>query len=234
MIGRDIVIIGNHPWDESNYIIQLAMEIARYNHVLYVNPPLDRKTKRTNHQDKTFEKHILICKNNEDNLIKVSSNLWNFYPYRIIRSINKLAQGKIFNLLNKRNNKIFSKDILEAIAYLNLKDFILINERNIFSGFHLHEYLKPRTSVYLIFDFLKKNAINDEPYMEQELKIFKKYDLILSNSSKDVGFGKQHQQNNFYTLKDDKEKEESSENRGRGAKNKLKQILTFITEHEQA
>ncbi|RZL39701.1 MAG: glycosyltransferase family 1 protein, partial [Pedobacter sp.] len=45
--NRDIVVVGQQPWDTpiGSNCKDLALEFSKHNRVLYINAPLDRRTK---------------------------------------------------------------------------------------------------------------------------------------------------------------------------------------------
>lgn len=47
IINRDIIVVGQQPWDVEigSNCKNIAIEFAKHNRVLYVNSPLDRITK---------------------------------------------------------------------------------------------------------------------------------------------------------------------------------------------
>ena len=184
MKNRDFVIISLNPWytplnSTSKYV---AHELAKQNRVLYVNPPLDRKTMITRRADPLLQKHLQVIKNGEETLVEISPNLWNYYPTQILESINWIPNTRLFSWFNYRNNKKIAKFIRSATERLGFSDFILINDKDLFRGFYLKELLKP--SLYLYYDrdyilgvdYWRKHGQTLEP------KLARKSDLIVTHS----------------------------------------------------
>lgn len=154
--GYDIVIVGQQPWDTEigSNCKDIALELSKHNRVLYVNSPLDRITIVKGREDSKIQKRLNNIKKNKVDLHCVQDNLWSFYPNCVVESINWISSNFLFNIFNKRNNKKFSKSILEAIQALNFKSFILFNDNEIFKAFYLKAYLMPELSIYYSRDYM--------------------------------------------------------------------------------
>lgn len=199
MIGRDIIVIGIQPWDIEigSNCKNIAEEMSKYNRVLYVNSPLDRNTKKNKASDERTQRRIRICEGKEDNLIQLSTNMWNLYPHRMIESINFLPDGKLYDFINKRNNRKFAADIQEAIDHLGFKDFIIFNDSNMFTGLHQKELLKPKTYVYYMRDYLTKNPYWKKHGLRVEPKMVKKADVVVNNSTLYAEYGRQFNKHSY-------------------------------------
>ena len=84
--GRDIVIVGQQPWDTEigSNCKNIALEFSKHNRVLYVNSPLDRITLIRNKGDQKVQKRASVINGKSDGLEPISNNLWNLYPDRLI------------------------------------------------------------------------------------------------------------------------------------------------------
>src|ERR1700754_5098790 len=100
--GKNIIVVGLQPWDIGigSNCKNIAIEFAKTNRVLYVNPPLDTNTKKKG--GAATEKRLSISDSGES-LVKVGENIWNLYPDITLQSINWLPDGFVFDLFNKRN-----------------------------------------------------------------------------------------------------------------------------------
>src|SRR5689334_18460860 len=125
---QDFIIFGLQPWDIpiGSNCKNIAMEISRYNRVLYVNRPLDRISRFKYKNDARTKARLESIKNGKNVLVEISSGLWVFNPRVVIESINFLPKGFVYNYLNKRNNKQLANEIKWAASKLGLKDPILI------------------------------------------------------------------------------------------------------------
>ena len=182
--GRDIIIVGQQPWDTDigSNCKNLAIEFSKHNRVLYVNSPLDVKTKYKGKLDPKIQKRVAVINNKADGLEQISENLWTYYPDKTIQSINWIGNNTIFNLFNRFNNKRFATSITKAVKRLGFKNFILFNDSDIFRSFYLKELLLPAISIYysrdymVAVDYWKKHGVVLEP------QLIAKSDLCVANS----------------------------------------------------
>jgi glycosyltransferase involved in cell wall biosynthesis len=183
--NADIIIIGLQGWytDIGCNCKSIAREFAKNNRVLYVNPPLDRRTILHPENDKNIQKHLSIIDNKEESLIQVENNIWNYYPNKILESINWIPATGLFSIINKINNKRFAADIKHAAERLGFKDFIIFNDNDIFRSFYLKEFLNPKLYIYysrdnlLGIDYWKKHGEKLEP------QHIAKADIAIANSN---------------------------------------------------
>ncbi|SHE84682.1 glycosyltransferase [Pedobacter caeni] len=198
--GRDIVIVGQQPWDVEigSNCKNIAIELSKYNRVLYVNQALDRITLMKNAKDPKVMKRRNVIKGKEDGLIPVSTNLWNLFPDVLVESINWISQEGIFDYLNKRNNKLLAGSILKAMQVLDFKTVILFNDNDMFRSFYLPELLAVEQSVYysrdymLAVDYWKKHGTRIEPLL------IAKSDVCVANSTYLTDYCKQYNANSHY------------------------------------
>jgi len=198
--NRDIVIVGQQPWDIDlgSNCKNIAIEFSKDNRVLYVNSPLDRISKMKHKSDPKIKRRIDVISKKEDNIVIVKENLWNHYPDELIESINWIKNETLYNLLNKVNNKRFARSITRAINKLGFKDFILFNDNDIFRCFYLKELLRPVISIYysrdylLAVDYWKLHGSKLEP------ELIKKSDICVANSTYLANYCKRYNKNSFY------------------------------------
>ncbi len=154
--NRDIVVVGQQPWDTGigSNCKNIAIEFAKNNRVLYVNSALDRITKLKHKADPKVQKRIAVINGKENGLVSIQQNLWNLYPSHLAESINWLKVRPLFNLLNKRNNRLFALSIQKAIDDLGFKNIILFNDNDMFRSFYLKELLQPAVSIYYSRDYM--------------------------------------------------------------------------------
>src|ERR1700761_9060818 len=119
----DIVVVGLQPWYTgiASNCKSIALEFARRHRVLYVNMPLDRRTTR-NQTDPNIQRHLEIIRNNEEGLVPIGPNLWNYYPKRILESANWLPSTSLFKLACRINGRRFAAEIRNAAEALGFKD----------------------------------------------------------------------------------------------------------------
>ncbi|MBW4890926.1 glycosyltransferase [Mucilaginibacter sp. HMF5004] len=198
--GRDIIVVGQQAWDTDigSNCKNLAMEFSKHNRVLYVNSPLDTKTKYTNKHDPKIQKRLAIINKKADGLEHVDGNLWTYYPDETIHSINWIGSTAIFSIFNKVNNRRFARSIKKAIQKLHFKNFILFNDSDIFRSFYLKEFLSPAISIYysrdymIATDYWKKHGTTLEP------QLIAKSDLCVANSPYLSDYCAQYNPNSYY------------------------------------
>ena len=197
--GRDIVVFGIQPWDIpiGSNCKNIAQEFSRYNRVLYVNPPLDRKTKKENGEKPEIKHRLEIIAGKKDALSQISDNLWNLYPRHMIESINWLPDGKIFDWFNQRNTGKFAGDIQSAVEKLGFSNYILFNDSSMFLGQKILRYLKPELYVYYMRDYLilhpywRKHGLRTEP------ELIKSAHLVVNNSDLYAEYGKRFNRHSY-------------------------------------
>lgn len=199
--GRDIVIVGQQPWDVEigSNCKNIAIEFSKHNRVLYVNAPLDRISLiKGDFSDKKMIKRKNVIDKKETGLIKLSETMWNLYPDIIIESINWIVVHSLFRLFNLMNNKRFAKSIRKAIEELEFENFILFNDNDMFRSFHLKELLKPSISVYYSRDFMTFTGYWKRHGESLEPKLIAKSDICVANSTYLAEYCRKFNPNSYY------------------------------------
>jgi hypothetical protein len=199
IVGRDIIVVGIQPWDIEigSNCKNIAEEMARFNRVLYVNSPLDRNTKKKDKGDERVQRRIRISKGLETDLVEIKKNMWNLFPKNQVESINAIPDGFLYDLFNKKRNKIFAKDIQSAIDRLGFKDLIIFNDSSMFLGQDLKDLLKPKTYVYYMRDYLTKNPYWRKHGLRLEPKLVAKADVVVNNSTLYTEYGAQFTKHSY-------------------------------------
>lgn len=156
LINRDIVIVGQQPWDVEigSNCKDIALEFSKHNRVLYVNSPLDRITLYKHKKEAKVQKRLDIIKGKQNGIVNIQDNLWNLFPDRMIESINWIKNQFLFEFFNKINNKRFAASIKKAMEELAFKNIILFNDNDMFRCFYLKELLQPDVSIYYSRDYM--------------------------------------------------------------------------------
>ncbi len=192
--GRDIIVTSLQSWDIDigSNVKNIATEFARSNRVLFVNYPLDRATILRKRKDLKVRKRLDILKGKEDDLVRISDNLWTLYPRTILESINWIPWDRVFDRWNMINNRRLARQIRSAIDRLGFRTPILFNDCNIYRSLYLKELLEPQLSVYLLrdniitMDFWKRHG------KRTEALLIGKSDLVLTNSDYLAGRARQY------------------------------------------
>jgi len=196
----DIIITGQQAWDVEigSNCKNIALEFSKNHRVLYVNSALDRISLMKKGNDPMIMKRKDVIDKKSSGLEKIQDNLWVLYPNRIIESINWIPSDLIFNVFNKRNNKIFAKSIGEAVKQLGFQDYIHFNDNDMFRSFYLKDYLKPKLSIYysrdymLAVDYWKKHGTLLEP------QLIAKSDICVANSTYLADYCKKYNNKSYY------------------------------------
>jgi glycosyltransferase involved in cell wall biosynthesis len=197
--GKDIIVIGIQPWDISigSNCKNIAEEFSRHNRVLYVNAPLDRFTKYRERNTEKVGRRIKVIQGKEPGLQEVGPNLWTLYPGSLIESINGLKWPWLFDILNKRNSRLFARDIINAAHQLGFKDYILFNDSSMFLGAYLKDLLNPKMYVYYMRDFLIKNPYWKRHGTRIEPRLIALADVVVNNSTLYTEYGLNHNPHSY-------------------------------------
>ncbi len=196
----DIIVTGLQAFDSAigSNCINLALEFARKNRVLYVNYPVDRLTLYRERKDPRIQKRKKVLKGELDDLVQIQDNLWNLYPRTILESISQIGNIALFDFLNKINNRRFARQIEKAIRKLGFNDFIIFNDSDMFRSFYLKELLKPKMYIY----YSRDNLIAVDWWKRQgiriEAKLIQKSDLVVANSVYLTDYLRKFNSNSFY------------------------------------
>jgi len=197
--GRDIIVVGIQAWDIEigSNCKNIALEFAKNNRVLYVNPPMVRATEHRDKHKESIQKRIRIKQGLEPDLLAIGTNLWNLYPKNRIESINWIGIHSIFKILNKRNSRRFASDINSAVSRLGFKNVILFNDSSMFLGLHLKALLQPDIYVYYMRDYLVKVPYWQKHGERLEPAVVKDADLLTTNSEFFAAFGLQYNAHSY-------------------------------------
>ena len=161
----------------------IARALARKSRVLLIDPPLDWASLFKRGNQKVDYQRRAIREHRGNRLVEVEPNLWVFYPKVTLNSINWLPDNALFDWLNHRNNALLAKDIRWALRQLNMSEYVLFNDTEMFRGFYLKELLNPALYVYYIrdntlaVDYWRRHGERLEP------ALIRKSDLTVANSA---------------------------------------------------
>ncbi|MEM1336758.1 MAG: glycosyltransferase [Bacteroidota bacterium] len=190
--GQHIIVMGIQAWDIEigSNCKNIALEMAKNNTVLYVNPPMDRISRYRERHTAKIQKRLRIKRGQEEDLVQLSDSLWTLYPKTITESINFIKNKALFDFLNKRNARRFCFDIKTAIARLELQDYIIFNDSSMFLGQHIKDLLQPSFYVYYMRDYLTKNPYWRKNGLRLEPKLIQNADCVVNNSTLYAEYGK--------------------------------------------
>ena len=198
--NRDIVVVGQQPWDTEigSNCKNIALEFSKHNRVLYVNSALDRITMMRKKGDPKVQKRLNVIKGREKGLLQLQNNLWNLYPDCLTESINWLKSRGVFNAINKLNNKKFARSIQHAIKELGFSNIILFNDNDMFRSFYLKELLQPSVSIYYSRDYML--AVDYWKFHGELLEpaLIGKSDICMANSTYLAAYCRKYNQQSYY------------------------------------
>ncbi len=186
----EIVVIAAQPWDFEigSNARNIALEFAKENKVLYVDPPRD-----WNGFINKKEKKLANV-----GLKNVSSNLWVLTPKVIMASINRIPQKVIYRFFNRQNNKRFANELLKTIKQIGFSNIILFNDNYIFNGLHLKVLLQPKCYLYYIRDYLVIQPYFKKQGSWAEPELMSKVDAVVANSTYLRDYALKSNQKSFY------------------------------------
>ncbi len=198
--NRDFIVLGIQNWDEKlgSNPRNISYQLAKKNRVLYVDMPVARITAMREAGDPKIQKQLSVVKGKEDDLMQVDDNIWLFRPKIMIESVNWIPNNFLFDVLNKRNNKLYAKEIQNAMDRMGFKDVIMFYDNDLIRGFYLKDFLKIDMFVYYIRDFLiaidywKKHGARLEP------DLIAKADVIVANSEYYADYCKKFNNNSHF------------------------------------
>ncbi len=198
--NRNFVIVGQQPWDVEigSNCKNIALELSKHNNVLYVNSALDRFTLMKGKENEKVRKRVEVIQHRIPGLIKLQDRLWNLYPDCLVESITWLKSRPLFNALNRRNNRLFAKSILKAMAELGFEDVILFNDNDMFRSYYLKEMLRPKLSIYYSRDFMLGVDYWKFHGSVLEPKLIAKSDICMANSTYLADYCRKYNPNSVY------------------------------------
>jgi teichuronic acid biosynthesis glycosyltransferase TuaH len=198
--SMDIIMVGIQPWDVeigSNFK-NMAIELSLQYRVLYVNKPLDRISTIVHRNDIKTINRLKSIRKNEGVLKEVRKNLFVYNPQVVLESINWMPPGRLYTFFNKRNNKKLANQISSACKKLEFKNSLLINDNDFNNGLYLKEFLQVDIAIYYLRDFLLSQPYFFKHGVKSEPLIFKKYDIVLTNSIYLKNYAKRYNPRSFY------------------------------------
>ena len=168
----NIIITALNSWENGSIsnIRILAEQFSIRHNVLFVNIPIEIMAPIRGFRSTEIDNRVKIYRKPGPALRRMNNNLWLFTPPIAISAPGNLFSEMMFDMVNRRNNRRLVREILWAMECLKMnRDFIHINDNDIFSGFYIKELLMPRLSIYYRRDNLtalpywNRNGVRLEP-----------------------------------------------------------------------
>lgn len=197
--NRDIVVMGIQPWDVEigSNCKNIAAEMSKNNRVLYVNQPMDRKSRMAEKHTEKIKIRQEVLEGKRPALEQLSPNMWVLNPQTILESANILPDGPFFDWVNWINNKRFARAVKPVIESLGFSDFILFNDSSMFLGLHQKELLNPAVYVYYMRDYLIKNPYWRKHGLRLEPKLIARADVVTNNSLLYTEYGRTYNPHSY-------------------------------------
>lgn len=196
---RDIVLFSFQPWDAeigSNFK-DMALELSKYNRVLFVNRALDRASIFKHKHTPQVQARLATLKNGVHELEEVQPNIWVQNPRTIVESINWVPFASLHDALNKRNNKRLADQINKAIHTLGFKNVILINDNDFIRGRYLKQLVHCSEYIFYIRDYMLGVRYFQRHGPRLESGLMKEVDLVVANSTYLANYSRQFNPNSF-------------------------------------
>ncbi|MDE3253848.1 MAG: glycosyltransferase [Bacteroidota bacterium] len=192
MMQNDFIFTGLQSWDIpiGSNAIDIAKEMARHNRVLYVNSPLDMMTVLRNKPTPENKRRFSVIQKKSSPLRKINDTLWVLDLPFVIASVNGLPDGRIFDFINRRNNKKIFSYVKKIAAELGFSNPIHFIDNDIYRSFYAKEYLQPAISVYYRRDNLQPFPYWKKHVARLEPMLIEKSDVVVCNSPQLAGFAK--------------------------------------------
>ncbi len=195
---RNIIVFGIQNWDISSISRDTALEMAKRNRVIYVNPPVHRISTILHRNAPDIRNKIDIRKGVKPDLIQINESMWVFYPRTIIESINWIKIPAVFDFFNKINDKRFAREVKRVAKMVGFDNFILFNDTSMLTGFYLKELLKPEVYIYLLRDAVIEVSYHKRHGTRLQPLLIKKVDFAVTNSDWFEEYARQSNPKSFF------------------------------------
>ncbi|MDX2188857.1 MAG: glycosyltransferase [Bacteroidota bacterium] len=194
------IITSITPWDfpMGNNAKNIAEELSKKHQVLYVNPPLDRISAWKEHKSDAVKVRKGVLNNKIPHVQQVNQNLWVLNPPVIIESINWIQNKWLFRYLNKINNQKIANAIQMTCSEIGFDAYYIVNDSDMFRGFHLKEMLQPIKYMYYSRDNLMGVAYWKKHGLVMEPELIAKSDVAVANSMYLTDYLLQYNPNSFF------------------------------------
>ncbi|MCC5929835.1 MAG: glycosyltransferase [Cyclobacteriaceae bacterium] len=191
-----ILIIGISEWQGKYASIPnaYAKELSKYTDVYYVDRPYTLKDFFTRISTRKVKRIFLS---------------YFFWKYRIVRPIEDLPQlhlissgfiipvnflppGKLYDLLQKANERITYIRLEKVFKKCNVKNFIFLNSYNPFIGNYFPASFKPLLTIYHCWDDIRYSEYIFKHGPSLEIAFMKKSDVVLASSHRLMELCKQY------------------------------------------
>jgi glycosyltransferase involved in cell wall biosynthesis len=171
----------------SSISLSMAREMAKHHRVLYVNHPYSWKDVVSGliNGDQALKKRLvktLFWQNCYETLPSIPHNFIAVQP-PVTLPINWLPAGRVYDALQRLNNRIVLRSIRQATKKFNVRNYLYINCYNPFYAAWLPQEMGAKTTVYHCIDDLSQVPYTARHALRLENEACQKTDLTLVTST---------------------------------------------------
>lgn len=183
MLDKTFVVVGLNPWNDEapSEVEHIIRNLAQGNRVLYVNPPSDISSLLARSKSNRLSKADGDISDNQA-IRNIDTQLWVLDAPLILTPLNDRLADRIFDFINRYNNRRLARAIMWAARNIGLAPQWLINISSVFNGYYLPEMLGVDKAIYMRCE---KGMLYNEMCGHQlrlEPKIAHKYDAVVACS----------------------------------------------------
>lgn len=172
---KDFIITSLQNWDSTfgGNAKDIAYELSKKHRVLYVNSSVSRAGKSIN-------------------LRTIQANLWVLDCNINLLPVNRIPDGRIFDIVNRYNNSKIFKVVNENAAKLQFLNIIHFCDNDIYRSFFAREYLHATLYIYYRRDNLQPVSYWKRHVKRLEPALIGKSDIVMCNSAELAEYVKRH------------------------------------------
>jgi len=182
----DIILFALPRWDAiySSGTFCTAKELAKSNRVFYIDHPFTWKDYFNNKSSDEIRNRTdaLLHGKNIYRKVKGLPEKFTAVTTKLTLPINFLPEGKLYNLLSKRNDKIVYKTVERIIKENKIEKFIYFNSFDPFYGLTFPSSFKPDVFVYKTSDDISQEEYTAKHGVRMEEEMVKRADIVLATS----------------------------------------------------
>lgn len=196
----DFIFVSIQPIDaeRNSTSVSIARELAKTHRVLFVNPPVQRREYWFGATDVHRQGRVKKKHSGKTELQSLSPNLWMLDTGCIMESINWLPSTYLVKCLTLVNNRRMAQAIDQALKQLDFRNYIIVNDKDIFRSFYLKELLSPHKYIYLDRDYTLGVPYWKRHGRHMEPALLRKSDMVVCNSPAFAERARMINPNSFY------------------------------------
>lgn len=183
MTGRDFIVTSLQSWDIEigSTIKNTALEISKSNRVLYINTPLSMNELKC--RSAVNAHRIESVKTGTGLVRRINDNMWVVDCPFCVFPVGQLPTKFLFDFMNKRNNALIGKYIVEVAKQLGFNNYIHLIDTDIYRSRYLKQIIKPAISIYYCRDYVIYDNYWRRHGKRVEDELAAASDIVLANST---------------------------------------------------